>query len=192
MQVGRAHLVGVSIDETQVWTVTVAGTERYDGHEPWVYCVTASSLRAAQSHVLDHHRREQQDVDLQIVREGCFAGAPGPGVWYAWNDLRPRTPRTEYPSVEAVLAHRVRPWTIERELIEHGERAGDQASNLRRSDRDAATLLFELADLVDNARVRADLGIAEAGSRRLYGFDRPRDHTGPASRRHTRPDREGP
>lgn len=72
----------------QDFTVTVAGSERHDGHKPYTYVVVAENYEDAAKKVTEHHRENNEDTDLVLVE--CFRGPPPIRSGYAWNDLRPK------------------------------------------------------------------------------------------------------
>ncbi len=69
-----------------VWTVTIAGSERHDGHGPYIWIVNAPDANAAAAKAEHHHRTTEEDTDT-VVRS-VEPGAPGAGYGWAYNDLR--------------------------------------------------------------------------------------------------------
>jgi len=69
-----------------VFTVTIAGSERHEGHKPYSYVVNAENADAAWAKVRDVFVKEQDDNDVERVR--VEAGSPKRDCGYYWNDLR--------------------------------------------------------------------------------------------------------
>ncbi|BAJ30988.1 MULTISPECIES: hypothetical protein [Kitasatospora] len=70
------------------YTVTVAGTERYDGEKPYTYVIDYCCALDAVLHVLAHHRWENETADVIPVE--VLLGEPSSNCGYVWNDLRGR------------------------------------------------------------------------------------------------------
>jgi hypothetical protein len=71
---------------TDVWTVTIAGSERHDGDGPYIWVVSAPDSTVAAATAERHHQSSQEDTDT-IVR--CVEpGAPTADYPFAYNDLR--------------------------------------------------------------------------------------------------------
>ncbi|RPF40758.1 hypothetical protein EDD96_4535 [Streptomyces sp. Ag109_G2-6] len=68
------------------YTVTVAGSERYDGEEPYTYVTCDDQAINAVLRVMAHHRWENEDDD--VIPISVFTGEPGPDCGYCWNELR--------------------------------------------------------------------------------------------------------
>jgi hypothetical protein len=69
-----------------VWTVTIAGSERHDGEGPYIWVVNAPDSTIAAATAERHHQTTQEDTDT-VVR--CVEpGAPAAGYPWAYNDLR--------------------------------------------------------------------------------------------------------
>jgi hypothetical protein len=73
------------------FTVTIAGSERHDGEEPYTWVLEADDFESAVEKALAHHKESQEDDDLETVWSQCFAGAPENPCGYYWNDLRRET-----------------------------------------------------------------------------------------------------
>jgi hypothetical protein len=141
------HLMAMSAQQPQQWTVTVAGSERHDGEKPWTYCVSASSMDDAKSRVLAHHQQIQEDDDLLIVEDECFPGAPPADVWYRWNYLPdPGESGPDQVDRELGLRDRVTRWAERRSLLEHAGSIADVAGQFRASDLEAVAIVTELAE----------------------------------------------
>lgn len=69
-----------------VWTVTIAGSERHDGHGPYIWVVNAPDAHTAATKAEQHHRTTEDDTDTVIRR--VEPGAPGADYGWAYNDLR--------------------------------------------------------------------------------------------------------
>lgn len=68
------------------WTVTIAGSERHDGHGPYIWVVNAPDATTAAVKAEHHHRTTEQDTDTMI--RSVEPGAPGADYGWAYNDLR--------------------------------------------------------------------------------------------------------
>jgi hypothetical protein len=75
-----------------VWTVTIAGAERHDGHGPYIWVVNAPDAAIAVGKAEQHHRTTEQDTDTVVRR--VEPGAPGAEYGWAYNDLRGITAQT--------------------------------------------------------------------------------------------------
>jgi hypothetical protein len=83
----RSPSSGYGLQEApNVWTVTIAGSERHDGEAPYTWVVTAANATIAAAIAERHHRINQEDTDT-IVRY-VDPGAPNANYPYAYNDLR--------------------------------------------------------------------------------------------------------
>jgi hypothetical protein len=83
----RSPSSGYGLQEApNVWTVTIAGSERYDGEAPYTWVVTAANATIAAAIAECHHRINEEDTDT-IVRY-VDPGAPNANYPYAYNDLR--------------------------------------------------------------------------------------------------------
>lgn len=73
------------------FTVTIAGTERFDGEAPYTWVVKASDVKSATNKALANHAlsQEQRLCDLEIDPLHTFEGLPPENCGYHWNDLRP-------------------------------------------------------------------------------------------------------
>jgi hypothetical protein len=69
-----------------VWTVTIAGTERHDGEGPYIWIVNAPDSTIAAATAERHHQTSQEDTDT-VVRS-VEPGAPTADYPWAYNDLR--------------------------------------------------------------------------------------------------------
>ncbi|QNA75361.1 hypothetical protein C8250_028845 [Streptomyces sp. So13.3] len=68
------------------YTVTVAGSERHDGEEPYTYVIAADCALDAVIRVLAHHRWQNEEDD--VIPVSVFSGKPDPNCGYFWNELR--------------------------------------------------------------------------------------------------------
>lgn len=75
-----------------VWTVTIAGSERHDGESPYLWVVNAANATIAAATAERHHRTNEEDTDT-VVRY-VDPGAPDASYPYAYNDLRGIPSRT--------------------------------------------------------------------------------------------------
>ncbi|GAA1638085.1 hypothetical protein GCM10009733_039010 [Nonomuraea maheshkhaliensis] len=80
------------VKRLKAFTVTIAGSEREDGEEPYTWVVEASDITSAISKATDHHARSQEErvCDLELVPRHTFEGVPCANCGYHWNDLRTR------------------------------------------------------------------------------------------------------
>jgi hypothetical protein len=69
-----------------VWTVTIAGSERHDGEGPYIWVVNAPDSTIAAATAERHHQTSQEDTDT-VVRS-VELGAPSADYPWAYNDLR--------------------------------------------------------------------------------------------------------
>ncbi|MEV4078005.1 hypothetical protein [Nonomuraea fuscirosea] len=78
----------------KVFTVTIAGAERFDGEAPYTWVVEASDMTSAISKATAYHARSQEErvCDLELVPRHTFEGAPPAKCSYHWNDLRTEEP----------------------------------------------------------------------------------------------------
>ncbi|MFI7148200.1 hypothetical protein ACIBO2_25090 [Nonomuraea sp. NPDC050022] len=74
----------------KTFTVTIAGTERFDGETPYTWVVEASDVMSAMNKALAYHAlsQEQRLCDLEIDLLHTFEGLPPENCEYYWNDLR--------------------------------------------------------------------------------------------------------
>ncbi|MGW3346468.1 hypothetical protein ACWDA3_24415 [Nonomuraea rubra] len=74
----------------KIFTVTVAGTERFDGEEPYTWVVEAPDVASAMNRAVAYHAlaQDQRLSDLQIDPLRTFEGLPPANCGYHWNDLR--------------------------------------------------------------------------------------------------------
>ncbi|MEV1244509.1 hypothetical protein [Nonomuraea sp. NPDC049750] len=74
----------------KTFTVTIAGTERFDGEAPYTWVVKASDVMSAMNKALAYHAlsQEQRLCDLEIDPLQTFEGLPPEDCEYHWNDLR--------------------------------------------------------------------------------------------------------
>lgn len=79
-------------DETlKDYTVTISGTEREGGQEPFTYVVTAPDLLTAAEYALDAHVAGAAVWRLLGLRiESVEVGVPADDCGFTWNDLRPK------------------------------------------------------------------------------------------------------
>ncbi|MEU7860197.1 hypothetical protein [Nonomuraea sp. NPDC049141] len=75
----------------KTFTVTIAGTEQFDGEAPYTWVVEATDVTSAMNKALAHHAlsQEQRLCDLEIDPLHTFEGLPAENCGYHWNDLRP-------------------------------------------------------------------------------------------------------
>ncbi|MGP3963507.1 hypothetical protein ACTWPT_46790 [Nonomuraea sp. 3N208] len=75
----------------KTFTVTIAGTERFDGEAPYTWVVEAPDVMSAINKALAYHAlsQEQRLCDLEIDALHTFEGLPPENCDYRWNDLRP-------------------------------------------------------------------------------------------------------
>jgi len=71
---------------TDVWTVTIAGSERHDGEGPYIWVVNAPDSTIAAAAAERHHQTTEEDTDT-VVRS-VEPGAPSADYPWAYNDLR--------------------------------------------------------------------------------------------------------
>ncbi|MBB6545696.1 hypothetical protein [Nonomuraea rubra] len=78
----------------KTFTVTVAGTERFDGEAPYTWVVQAPDMATAINEAVAYHAltQDQHLADLQIDPLRTFEGPPPPSCGYYWNDLRAQRP----------------------------------------------------------------------------------------------------
>ncbi|GAA2209697.1 hypothetical protein GCM10009850_051560 [Nonomuraea monospora] len=78
----------------KTFTVTVAGTERYDGEAPYTWVVEAPDVANAINKAMAYHAHSQDQrlSDLQIDPLHTFEGLPPVECGYHWNDLRAQHP----------------------------------------------------------------------------------------------------
>ncbi|MEO3891684.1 hypothetical protein [Nonomuraea sp. B5E05] len=74
----------------KTFTVTIAGTERFDGEAPYTWVVEAPDVTAAMNKALAYHALslDQHLSELQIDPDHTFEGLPHGNCAYHWNDLR--------------------------------------------------------------------------------------------------------
>ncbi|MGN9847214.1 hypothetical protein ACTMTI_54955 [Nonomuraea sp. H19] len=74
----------------KTFTVTIAGTERFDGEAPYTWVVEAPDVMSAMNKALAYHAlsQEQRLCDLEIDPLYTFEGLPPENSDYRWNDLR--------------------------------------------------------------------------------------------------------
>ncbi|MET9083686.1 hypothetical protein ABZX77_17625 [Streptomyces sp. NPDC004237] len=72
----------------RTFTVTIAGTERYDGEKPHKYVLEARSTQVAWAEALAWHMVAEETPDCYVVAGESFAGVPAGDVGFQWNDLR--------------------------------------------------------------------------------------------------------
>ncbi|MEU4232017.1 hypothetical protein AB0F17_47660 [Nonomuraea sp. NPDC026600] len=74
----------------KTFTVTIAGTERFDGEAPYTWVVEATDVTSAMNKALAHHALSQEQClcDLEIDPLHTFEGLPPENCEYYWNDLR--------------------------------------------------------------------------------------------------------
>ncbi|WP_326634649.1 hypothetical protein OIE67_52355 [Nonomuraea fuscirosea] len=74
----------------KTFTVTVAGTERFDGEAPYTWVVAASDITSAISKATAYHALslDQRLCDLEIDHLRTYEGIPPTNCGYYWNDLR--------------------------------------------------------------------------------------------------------
>ncbi|PRX53563.1 hypothetical protein B0I32_127152 [Nonomuraea fuscirosea] len=79
----------------KTFTVTVAGTERFDGEAPYTWVLAASDMADAISRATAYHALSQEErlCDLEIDYLRTFEGVPPTKCGYHWNDLRAEEPR---------------------------------------------------------------------------------------------------
>jgi hypothetical protein len=77
--------------EMKTFTVTIAGTERFDGEAPYTWVVEALDVMTAMNKALAYHAlsQDQRLCDLEIDPLHTFEGPPPENCAYYWNDLRP-------------------------------------------------------------------------------------------------------
>ncbi|QFY13171.1 hypothetical protein GBF35_47305 [Nonomuraea phyllanthi] len=75
----------------KIFTVTVAGPERFDGEAPYTWVVEATDMASATNKALAYHALSEDRPlhDLEIVPLHTFEGPPPENCGYHWNDLRP-------------------------------------------------------------------------------------------------------
>lgn len=73
-------------DAADVWTVTIAGSERHDGEGPYIWVVNAPDSTIAAATAERHHQTSQEDTDT-VVRF-VEPGAPSAEYPWAYTDLR--------------------------------------------------------------------------------------------------------
>lgn len=76
--------------ELKEWTVTIAGSERHEGHKPYTYVVLADNASKAWKKVRDAFVKEQftDDETPDVVKVEVKPGNPGPDANFHWNDAR--------------------------------------------------------------------------------------------------------
>ncbi|MFG1966243.1 hypothetical protein [Nonomuraea sp. NPDC049028] len=81
----------------KTFTVTIAGTERFDGEAPYTWVVEATDVTSAMNKALANHAllQEQRLCDLEIDPLHTFEGLPPENCGYHWNDLRPAALRAD-------------------------------------------------------------------------------------------------
>jgi hypothetical protein len=74
----------------KTFTVTTAGTERFDGEAPYTWVVEATDVMSAMNKALAYHAlsQEQRLCDLETDPLLTFEGLPPENCEYYWNDLR--------------------------------------------------------------------------------------------------------
>ncbi|MEV1004449.1 hypothetical protein [Nonomuraea sp. NPDC050202] len=74
----------------KIFTVTVAGSERFDGEEPYTWVVEAPDVASAIDKAVAYHAlsQDQRLSDLLIDPLRTFEGLPPAKCGYHWNDLR--------------------------------------------------------------------------------------------------------
>ncbi|MEZ7127628.1 hypothetical protein ACBR40_20050 [Nonomuraea sp. AD125B] len=74
----------------RTFTVTIAGTERFDGEAPYTWVVEAPNMASATDKAVAYHAlsQDQRLCDLEIDPLRTFEGTPPPDCGYYWNDLR--------------------------------------------------------------------------------------------------------
>jgi hypothetical protein len=74
----------------KTFTVTIAGTERFDGEAPYTWVVEAPDATSAMNKAMAYHAlsQDQRMCDLQIDPLHTFEGLPPANCGYHWNDLR--------------------------------------------------------------------------------------------------------
>ncbi|MEU8400909.1 hypothetical protein AB0C28_37450 [Nonomuraea sp. NPDC048892] len=82
------------VGRLKAFTVTIAGSEREDGEEPYTWVVEASDMTSAISKATAYHARSQEErvCDLELVPRYTFEGVPCADCGYHWNDLRTEEP----------------------------------------------------------------------------------------------------
>jgi hypothetical protein len=68
------------------FTVIIAGPERHDGEEPYVYVVRDEGSAAASEAEVTHFKAEQGTDDVVVL--SVESGVPSSTCGYAWNDIR--------------------------------------------------------------------------------------------------------
>ncbi len=78
----------------RTFTVTIAGTERFDGEAPYTWVVEARDVASAMNKAMAYHAlsQDQRLCDLEIDPLRTFEGLPPPDCGYYWNDLRAAAP----------------------------------------------------------------------------------------------------
>jgi hypothetical protein len=78
----------------KIFTVTVAGSERFDGEEPYTWVVEAPDVASAIDKAVTYHAlsQDQRLSDLLIDPLRTFEGLPPAKCGYHWNDLRAQRP----------------------------------------------------------------------------------------------------
>jgi hypothetical protein len=78
----------------KIFTVTVAGSERFDGEEPYTWVVEAPDVASAIDKAVAYHAlsQDQRLSDLLIDPLRTFEGLPPAKCGYHWNDLRAQRP----------------------------------------------------------------------------------------------------
>ncbi|MEV5559700.1 hypothetical protein AB0L44_39150 [Nonomuraea wenchangensis] len=78
----------------RTFTVTIAGTERFDGEAPYTWVVEAHDVASAMNKAMAYHAlsQDQPQCDLEIDPLRTFEGPPPPDCGYYWNDLRAAAP----------------------------------------------------------------------------------------------------
>lgn len=88
---GASHR-GVAPEDrrAKVFTVTVAGLERFDGEAPYTWVLEAPDMASAIRKAVAYHAVsvEERVCDLEIVLRHTFEGLPPANCGYYWNDLR--------------------------------------------------------------------------------------------------------
>ncbi|MGN9782780.1 hypothetical protein ACTMTF_15210 [Nonomuraea sp. ZG12] len=73
------------MSETSVYTVTISGLERDEGHAPFVWVVTESEPENAIGKALGIHAQIMEESAHSLVVESWHVGMPVDGFW---NDYR--------------------------------------------------------------------------------------------------------
>ncbi|WP_433435101.1 hypothetical protein [Nonomuraea sp. CA-141351] len=74
----------------KIFTVTIAGPERFDGEAPYTWVVEAPDVTSAMNKAVAYHAlsQDEQVCDLEIDPLHTFEGLPPENCGYHWNDLR--------------------------------------------------------------------------------------------------------